>query len=227
MENLVSVVHFSLSIAYILMSIFGVCENILCIYNEKYMYTKRRKEENLNRIKEPDHVHPAYCCLPVPAITTCGQDCYRNWDIGPLLLPSPLDSMLNGAALKGRSCHCSQSSIVTQSKTQRPYQLGLRNPWPHTSSPSFPPFSHTGFVAVSAACSTIPADIHRTYSLTYFSFYLSTTLSKLPLWSVCINTKPLIPQPLHLYPGFYFSITTVTISHSLYSLIYLCIDSPS
>lgn len=75
----------------------------MCIYNEKC--TKRRKGENLIGIKESVHVHPAYCHLPIPAIATYGQDCYSNWDIWPLLLTSPLDSVLNGAALKGGSCH--------------------------------------------------------------------------------------------------------------------------
>lgn len=73
------------------MCIFCVCENILCIYNEKLMHVKRRKKENLIGIKNATTstvptVTSQFQAFPSPAriIAVIGT-------LGPSFYLSPLD----------------------------------------------------------------------------------------------------------------------------------------
>ena len=117
-----------------------------------------------------------------------------------------------------------QTSLVSQSTTQTPYNWALQ---PLTSSPasSFPSpaSSHIGSVAVSVPCSTVPMNILGVHSLTSFRF-----LSKAPLGRKAFPDPPACKTEPRVPAGFTSSFQGSVSHHrrSVYILSLSCFLTP-
>ena len=133
------------------------------------MLRKRKKEENLIGIK---NLTTSTMLLLRPSSSHCHPWSRLLQQLGYWAPPSILLSQtLLSIQLPLKVGHVTpllQTSPVTQSKTQRPYQGPLQ---PLTSSSTCSPIpasSHTGLAAVSVLCRPVPTDTHMLYSLTSF-----------------------------------------------------------